>query len=137
MRRVRRARANGAAQAAKRFPTFDVNVAGAIHDDPDRMSATINPFWALVIGPVHAGAFGAGYLDVSFGPEYASLQTGVSPNGRLGLPVRFLQIGRPRLAGADLSGSTLAGADLDQVDPSLGRVRTTEARRMAGLRWRD
>jgi alkaline phosphatase D len=33
-----------------------------------------DPFWEFVIGPVHAGAFGPGELDPSFGSSYEFLR---------------------------------------------------------------
>lgn len=55
------------------FITADVHFAAAIHYTPERATGRdvdFTPFWEFVIGPVHAGAFGIGDLDPSFGPQY-------------------------------------------------------------------
>lgn len=57
------------------FLTADVHFAAAISYDPVRATySDFNPFWEFVIGPVHAGAFGPGDLDESFGPRYEYLR---------------------------------------------------------------
>ena len=51
--------------------TADVHFAAAIDHDPQRATfRDFNRFWEFVSGPVHAGAFGPGPLDESFGPSY-------------------------------------------------------------------
>ncbi len=51
--------------------TSDVHFAAAIDYDPTRaVFRDFEPFWEFVVGPVHAGAFGPGVLDPSFGPAY-------------------------------------------------------------------
>jgi alkaline phosphatase D len=53
------------------FITADVHFAAAISYDPARAQfQPFEPFWEFVVGPVHAGAFGAGALDGSFGPQF-------------------------------------------------------------------
>lgn len=50
--------------------TADVHYAAAHHYHPDRASwRGFTPFWEFVAGPLHAGAFGPGKLDRTFGPE--------------------------------------------------------------------
>lgn len=50
--------------------TADVHYAAAHHYDPARARYTeFNPFWEFVAGPLHAGNFGPGELDDTFGPE--------------------------------------------------------------------
>ena len=50
--------------------TADVHYAAAHHYDPARATgAVFSPFWELVSGPLHAGAFGPNPLDPTFGPE--------------------------------------------------------------------
>lgn len=57
------------------FLTSDVHFTAAIAYDPSRATAKdFNPFWEFVIGPIHAGAFGPGNLDTSFGPQYDYLR---------------------------------------------------------------
>ena len=50
--------------------TADVHYAAAHHYDPTRARFTdFDPFWEFVAGPLHAGTFGPGTLDPTFGPE--------------------------------------------------------------------
>jgi len=50
--------------------TADVHYAAAHHYDPSRARFTeFAPFWEFVAGPMHAGTFGPGKLDDTFGPE--------------------------------------------------------------------
>lgn len=51
--------------------TSDVHFSAAIAYDPARSKfKDFNPFYEFVIGPLHAGGFGPGVLDPSFGAEY-------------------------------------------------------------------
>ncbi|MCP5246518.1 MAG: alkaline phosphatase D family protein [Burkholderiales bacterium] len=53
------------------YLTSDVHFTAAISYDPSLATfQEFNPFWEFVIGPIHAGAFGSGNLDASFGPQY-------------------------------------------------------------------
>jgi alkaline phosphatase D len=50
--------------------TGDVHYAAAHHYSPARATFTdFDPFWEFVAGPLHAGTFGPGQLDATFGPE--------------------------------------------------------------------
>ena len=50
--------------------TADVHYCAAHHYDPSRAQFTdFDPFWEFVAGPLHAGTFGPGTLDRTFGPE--------------------------------------------------------------------
>jgi len=50
--------------------TADVHYCAAHHYDPARAKFTdFDPFWEFVAGPLHAGTFGPGTLDATFGPE--------------------------------------------------------------------
>jgi len=63
--------------------TADVHYAAAYHYSPERARfADFNPFWEFVAGPLHAGTFGPGQLDATFGPrvEFSSLPAGMKPN---------------------------------------------------------
>jgi alkaline phosphatase D len=52
------------------FITGDVHYCAAHHYDPARAAYTaFHPFWEFVAGPAHAGTFGPGELDRTFGPE--------------------------------------------------------------------
>ncbi len=51
--------------------TSDVHFSAAIAYDPARATfKDFKPFYEFVIGPLHAGGFGPGVLDPSFGAEY-------------------------------------------------------------------
>lgn len=57
------------------FLTSDVHFTAAISYDPALATfKDFYPFWEFVIGPIHAGAFGPGKLDASFGPQYEYLR---------------------------------------------------------------
>jgi alkaline phosphatase D len=63
--------------------TADVHYAAAHHYDPSRARFTdFDPFWEFVAGPFHAGTFGPGELDATFGPEvkFCSIPKGMKPN---------------------------------------------------------
>ena len=50
--------------------TADVHYAAAHHYDPRRaVYRDFDPFWEFVAGPLHAGTFGPGVLDDTFGPQ--------------------------------------------------------------------
>jgi alkaline phosphatase D len=52
------------------FITADVHYAAAHYYDPALAKFTeFNPFWEFVAGPAHAGTFGPGQLDATFGPQ--------------------------------------------------------------------
>ena len=50
--------------------TADVHYTAAHHYSPERAQfQDFEPFWEFVSGPLHAGTFGPGALDMTFGPE--------------------------------------------------------------------
>lgn len=50
--------------------TADVHYTAAHHYSPDRARfQDFAPFWEFVSGPLHAGTFGPGEMDMTFGPE--------------------------------------------------------------------
>ena len=64
--------------------TADVHYAASHHYDPSRAQFTeFDPFWEFVSGPLHAGTFGPGTLDNTFGPEvrFNSRKPGEAPSG--------------------------------------------------------
>lgn len=64
--------------------TADVHYAASHHYDPARAAFTgFDPFWEFVSGPLHAGTFGPGTLDRTFGPEvrWQSRQPGAASSG--------------------------------------------------------
>ena len=51
--------------------TSDVHFTAAISYNPeDAVYKEFDPFYEFVIGPIHAGSFGPGELDGTFGPTY-------------------------------------------------------------------
>jgi alkaline phosphatase D len=63
--------------------TGDVHYAAAHHYDPARARfKEFKPFWEFVAGPLHAGTFGPGRLDDTFGPEvrFLGIPPGMKPN---------------------------------------------------------
>jgi alkaline phosphatase D len=64
--------------------TADVHYCASHHYDPARAQFTdFDPFWEFVSGPLHAGTFGPGVLDDTFGPEvrFSSRGPGAPPSG--------------------------------------------------------
>jgi alkaline phosphatase D len=50
--------------------TADVHYTAAHHYDPNKAQfQDFDPFWEFVSGPIHAGTFGPGVLDNTFGPQ--------------------------------------------------------------------
>jgi alkaline phosphatase D len=65
------------------FITADVHYAAAHHYDPAlAKSAEFSPFWEFIAGPAHAGTFGPGKLDATFGPQlkFLSIPQGMKGN---------------------------------------------------------
>ena len=61
--------------------TADVHYAAAHHYDPTRATFTdFDPFWEFVAGPLHAGTFGPGRLDPTFGPQAVFTAVPPKPN---------------------------------------------------------
>jgi alkaline phosphatase D len=63
--------------------TADVHYCAAHHYHPTRARFTeFQPFWEFVAGPLHAGTFGPGTLDPTFGPEtkFNGVPAGMKPN---------------------------------------------------------
>jgi alkaline phosphatase D len=63
--------------------TGDVHYCAAHHYHPTRAKFTdFDPFWEFVAGPLHAGTFGPGRLDATFGPEvkFVGIPTGMRGN---------------------------------------------------------
>jgi alkaline phosphatase D len=61
--------------------TADVHYAAAHRYDPARATYTdFDPFWEFVAGPLHAGTFGPGVLDRTFGPEAVFTKIAPKPN---------------------------------------------------------
>lgn len=99
------------------FLTSDVHFAAAISYEPARATfKDFNPFWEFVIGPINAGAFGAGNLDASFGPKYEYLRAPSTEGIGQNSPPPYLQsfglveisiIGELTVKLIDITGSLL------------------------------
>jgi alkaline phosphatase D len=102
--------------------TGDVHYAASHHYDPSRaIFQDFDPFWEFVSGPIHAGTFGPGRLDNTFGPEvrFRSIPEGMRPNRPPSEGLQFC--GEVKLDGAsgvltvthlDVSGRRLWSIDL-------------------------
>ena len=102
--------------------TGDVHYAAAHHYDPARARfADFDPFWEFVAGPLHAGTFGPGALDPTFGPEvrFVGIPPGMKPNRPPSAGLQFF--GTLRVEGKsqvmtarlhDLAGKVIYSIDL-------------------------
>jgi alkaline phosphatase D len=102
--------------------TGDVHYSAAHHYDPARARFTdFDPFWEFVAGPLHAGTFGPGVLDPTFGPEARFI--GIPPGMKQNRPpsAGFQFFGTLRVNGKtqvmtaqlhDLAGKVLFADDL-------------------------
>jgi len=103
------------------FLTADVHYAAAHYYNPAQAKfAEFQPFWEFVAGPAHAGTFGPGQLDATFGPQlkFLSIPPGMKPNRSPAEGFQFfgtLQIAaRTKVLTASLSNA--AGKELFTVD---------------------
>ncbi len=65
--------------------TADVHYTAAHYYNPDKAQfQEFEPFWEFVSGPLHAGTFGPGQLDNTFGPELKFVKA--PPPGQANLP---------------------------------------------------
>ena len=114
--------------------TADMHYTAAHHYDPNRaVFADFEPFWEFVSGPLHAGTWGPGELDNTFGPM-AMYQKGCSAEqGENLAPCFGLQFfGRVDIDGPsgimtvtlkDVDNSSLWSVDLEpQPDARPGRM---------------
>ncbi|MGF1631520.1 MAG: alkaline phosphatase D family protein [Kiloniellaceae bacterium] len=94
------------------FLTADVHYTAAHYYDPNRAQfQDFNPFWEFVSGPVHAGSFGPGGMDNTFGPQ---VMYSKDPAGRANLaPSEGLQFfGQVRIDG-ETAAMTVTLKDLE------------------------
>ncbi|HKK31724.1 MAG TPA: alkaline phosphatase D family protein [Alphaproteobacteria bacterium] len=64
--------------------TADVHYTAAHYYDPNKAQfQDFNPFWEFVSGPIHAGSFGPGAMDNTFGPQ---VKFSKDPAGERNLP---------------------------------------------------
>jgi alkaline phosphatase D len=63
--------------------TADVHYTAAHWYDPSKAKfQDFDPFWEFVSGPIHAGAFGPGELDLTFGPQLKYVKAPTSEQGQ-------------------------------------------------------
>jgi len=63
--------------------TADVHYTAAHYYNPDKAQfQDFNPFWEFVSGPIHAGTFGPGDLDMTFGPELKFVKAPTAEQGQ-------------------------------------------------------
>lgn len=77
--------------------TADVHYAAAFRYAPDKAAFTdFDPFWEFVAGPINAGTFGPGEMDLTFGPEtkIVSVPQGMKQNRSPFEGLQFYGIGK-------------------------------------------
>lgn len=77
--------------------TADVHYASATQYRPEKAKFTdFKPFWEFVGGPIHAGTFGPGEIDKTFGPDvkYVSIPADMKQNRSPAEGLQFFGIGR-------------------------------------------
>lgn len=95
--------------------TADVHYTAAHYYDPNQaVFQDFNPFWEFVSGPIHAGTFGPGDMDNTFGPQ---VRYSRDPGGEPNLPpsegLQFF--GHVRIDG-DTEVMTVTLKDIDNTD---------------------
>jgi alkaline phosphatase D len=75
---------------------------GAPDYDPDKARfQDFNPFWEFVSGPIYAGTFGPGELDMTFGPQLKYIKAPTKQQGQNTPPSAGLQFfGHVKVDGA-------------------------------------
>jgi alkaline phosphatase D len=98
------------------FITADVHYAAAHYYDPAHAKfAEFTPFWEFVAGPAHAGTFGPGQLDATFGPELKFLSI---PKG--------MKAGRPPSDGLQFFGTIQMAAATKVLTAKLHNIAGQE-----------
>ncbi|SON57330.1 Alkaline phosphatase D precursor [Hartmannibacter diazotrophicus] len=104
--------------------TADVHYTAAHYYNPEKAAfQDFDPFWEFVSGPLHAGTFGPGELDQTFGPELKYVKAPTAEQGQNLSPAMGLQFfGQVNIAAdsevmtvalKDVAGDTLWSIDLD------------------------
>ena len=98
------------------FITADVHYAAAHYYDPAAANfSDFHPFWEFVAGPAHAGTFGPGQLDATFGPQLKFL----------GIP-RGMKANRPPSEGLQFFGTLKIAAGSRALTAKLHNVAGKE-----------
>src|SRR5262249_35069793 len=72
--------------------TADVHYTAAHYYDPEKARfQDFDPFWEFVSGPLHAGTFGPGTLDATFGPQLMFVKAPTAEQGQNLAPSAGLQ----------------------------------------------
>jgi alkaline phosphatase D len=72
--------------------TADVHYTAAHYYDPNKAAfQDFEPFWEFVSGPIHAGTFGPGELDQTFGPQLKFIKAPTAEQGQNAPPSAGLQ----------------------------------------------
>jgi alkaline phosphatase D len=96
--------------------TADVHYAAAHYYDPAQAKFTeFTPFWEFVAGPAHAGTFGPGQLDATFGPQLKFL----------GIP-RGMKANRPPSDGLQFFGTLNIAASSKVLTAKLHNIAGQE-----------
>ncbi|MFC5472658.1 alkaline phosphatase D family protein [Paraherbaspirillum soli] len=77
--------------------TADVHYASATYYSPEKAQFTeFKPFWEFVGGPLHAGTFGPGEIDRTFGPDvrYVSIPSDMKQNRPPSELLQFFGLGK-------------------------------------------
>jgi alkaline phosphatase D len=103
--------------------TADVHYCAAFRYTPDKAAfRDFDPFWEFVAGPINAGTFGPGEMDMTFGPEtkFVGLPEGMKQNRPPSDGLQFYGIGKIdadtqvlSMALHDVAGKKLYGVDLE------------------------
>jgi alkaline phosphatase D len=101
--------------------TADVHYASATCYLPEKASFTdFKPFWEFVGGPLHAGTFGPGEIDRTFGPDvrYVSIPSDMKQNRPPSELLQFFGIGKIDAKSKVMTVSlhNVDGKDLFKVD---------------------
>ena len=101
--------------------TADVHYTAAHYYNPDKAAfQDFNPFWEFVSGPLHAGTFGPGDLDPTFGPELKFVKAPSAEQGQNLPPSAGLQF----FGLVDIDGQTsqMTVRLMDRDDKELYKV---------------
>jgi len=103
--------------------TADVHYAAAFRYAPEKAAFTeFDPFWEFVAGPINAGTFGPGEMDLTFGPEtkFLGIPQGMKQNRPPSDGLQFYGIGRIdgdtevlTMSLHDVAGKRLYSVDLE------------------------
>ncbi len=94
--------------------TADVHYTAAHYYDPNKAAfQDFDPFWEFVSGPIHAGCFGPGALDSTFGPQLMYVKAPSAEQGQNLSPASGMQFfGHVAIDGAN-GAMTVTLKDID------------------------